>query len=66
MLHVYIGRAQDASQVVEVATAVCSFSDGKQITVQYNREFASSRRRTDNEVWMPGGSPMILCRRRFR
>lgn len=42
------------------ATAVCTFADGKQISVRYNPEPASKRTLPAGDVWMPGGSPMIL------
>ncbi len=42
------------------ATAACTFADGQQISVQYDRESTNARPLHSDEVWMPGGSPMIL------
>jgi hypothetical protein len=52
-----LAAAQTTSQP---ATAVCTFADGPQISVQYDRESTNTRALHSDEVWMPGGLPMIL------
>ena len=42
------------------AAAVCTFADGQQISVRYDRESTNARALQSDEVWMPGASPMIL------
>jgi hypothetical protein len=55
-----VAVAEKTSPNAAAAIAVCSFSDGKQISVQYTRELASRWGLSTNDVWAPGGSPMIL------
>jgi Protein of unknown function (DUF2911) len=52
-------EARSAS-IAPPSTAVCTFADGKQISVQYSREPANGRALRTDEVWAPGRSPMIL------
>jgi hypothetical protein len=47
-----VAVAEKTSPNAAAATAVCSFSDGKQVSVQYTRELASSR-----------GFPPMMCGR---
>jgi hypothetical protein len=53
--------AQDRSKDPESDTVSCSFADGKEVTVRYNRvPFDKKDKLRDGKVWMPGGSAMIL------
>jgi hypothetical protein len=49
----------DASD--QTATITCDFTDGNEITVQYNNSANSEKDQPRNgRVWLPGGSPMTL------
>ena len=55
-----VAVAQETSPSAAPATAVCGFSDGRQISIHYTQDPAISRGLPINNVWTPGGSPMIL------
>ena len=45
----------------QTATITCDFTDGNEITVQYNNSANSEKDQPRNgRVWLPGGSPMTL------
>src|SRR5579863_1975781 len=49
----------DASD--QTATITCDFTDGNEITVQYNNSANSEKDQPRNgKVWLPGGAPMTL------
>ncbi|HEV8048836.1 MAG TPA: DUF2911 domain-containing protein [Terriglobales bacterium] len=51
--------AEDATD--QTATITCDFTDGNEITVQYNNSAMSEKDQPRNgRVWLPGGSPMTL------
>jgi Protein of unknown function (DUF2911) len=51
--------AEDATD--QTATITCDFTDGNEITVEYNNSVNSEKDQPRNgRVWLPGGSPMTL------
>ncbi len=45
----------------QTATITCDFTDGNEITVEYNNSAMSEKDQPRNgRVWLPGGSPMTL------
>ncbi len=52
--------AQDANSNSNSATAVCTFEDGQQISVQYNNSATPAEELRNGKPWRPAGSPMIL------
>ena len=53
--------AQQADAGDQTATITCDFTDGNEITVQYNNSAMSEKDQPRNgRVWLPGGSPMTL------
>jgi Protein of unknown function (DUF2911) len=42
------------------ATTACTFDDGKQISVQYQRPPGKSREPSNGRIWMPGNAPVTL------
>lgn len=55
------GLAQEPSPTDTRANATCTFADGKQMSVRYNRSAESRKERLPmGQVWTPGNSPMDL------
>jgi hypothetical protein len=53
--------AQQAEPPDQTATITCDFTDGNEITVQYNNSANSQKDQPrPGRVWLPGGSPMTL------
>jgi len=53
--------AQTAESDSNLATAVCDFEDGQEVSVRYKNLVASAKDEPHNgKVWLPGGSPMTL------
>lgn len=50
--------SQDANS--NSATAVCTFEDGQQVSVQYNNSATPAEEPHNGKAWRPAGSPMIL------
>ena len=48
-----------AQQPADTVTATCSFSDGNQISLRYNK-VSEKEKISDGKVWAPGGSAMLL------
>jgi hypothetical protein len=52
---------QTAGSDSNVATAVCDFEDGQEVSVRYKDTVASAKDEPHNgKVWLPGGSPLTL------
>jgi Protein of unknown function (DUF2911) len=60
MLASSVGTATQEDPQHNPVTTVCTFDDGKQISVRYNPENVKNRKLPNGEVWAPGGSPMFL------
>ena len=58
---VAIGWTSAFSQQSATSTAACTFADGKQLSVQYEK-IASVQKvdLTEGKLWMPGAKPMLL------
>ena len=53
--------AEQADAADQTATITCDFTDGNEITVQYNNAAMSEKDQPrTGRVWLPGGSPMTL------
>jgi hypothetical protein len=53
--------AQTAGSDSNVATAVCDFEDGQEVSVRYKDTVGSAKDEPHNgKVWLPGGSPITL------
>jgi hypothetical protein len=53
--------SQQAASTAQPATVSCTFDDGKQMKVQYNKSPAKREEELQQgKLWEPGGSPMIL------
>jgi len=48
-----------AQQPADTLTATCSYSDGNQISLRYNK-VSEKEKISDGKVWAPGGSAMLL------
>ena len=58
---VKISPAQQMHDKAQSATSVCTFADGKQMSVRYERSAIGAKDKLPvGELWSPGGSPMIL------
>ena len=56
---VHSSAAQQAS--ANSSTATCSFQDGTQLTVRYDKDTISGKNGPpEGRVWAPGGTPMFL------
>jgi hypothetical protein len=56
-----IAAAQQAASDPEPGAGVCTFADGKQLTVRYNRAAADPKKDLPGgKLWSPGGDPMNL------
>jgi hypothetical protein len=55
------GAAYSAAEAPETTTSTaCSFDDGKQISVQYQRPEGKTREPGQGKIWMPGNAPVAL------
>jgi Protein of unknown function (DUF2911) len=55
------GISQQAASIGNLAEAVCTFDDGKQMKVEYSNATAKHGQEFhDGRLWEPGGSPMFL------
>ncbi len=52
--------AQDTNSSANPATAVCTFEDGQQVSVQYSNSATPSEEPRNGKPWRPAGAPMIL------
>ena len=52
--------AQDATPSPDSATAVCTFADGQQVSVQYSTSASATEEPRNGKPWRPAGSQMIL------
>jgi len=52
--------AQQPDQNSQTAPVVCTFEDGKEISVQYSKADSSKNEPRNGKVWEPGGTPMTL------
>lgn len=58
---VKVAPAQQTDGTVQPATAACTFADGKQMSVRYQRSPIGEKDKLPiGDLWTPGGSPMIL------
>jgi Protein of unknown function (DUF2911) len=55
-----VGFAAAQKDPKSIPSALCSFQDGKQITVRYSNETSTGRDLPSGKVWTPGGQPMLL------
>lgn len=49
-----------AQQATPDATAFCTFQDGKQISVQYDKASVKQANLSSGKLWSPGDKPMVL------
>lgn len=49
-----------AQQAPSDATAFCTFQDGKQISVQYDKASVKKANLSSGKMWTPGDKPMVL------
>ena len=53
--------AQQNDATDQTATAICDFTDDREITVQYNNSVMSEKDQPHNgKVWLPAGAPLTL------
>ncbi len=52
--------AQQGSGTAGTATTVCSFEDGQQISVRYEKGVKAKEKLPTGKLWMPGQKPLYL------